>query len=166
MWYSLDRRITWERSWLGNKVVPSAAGPGAAVPPVEASRTPNPDGSPGFIVKFDPEQRSFKQALIAIVFSALYLEALLYIEGTRWLGDRYRDRDAYEDKLRALGVDDEEILESCARFRDVRKDIVHEKASEISDAGEFNFAQPEAKIAVELVERITKLLRTRDECPA
>ena len=44
---------------------------------VESGRWPKEDGSPGWILKFDPDQKSFKQAMIAIVFTGMWLEALL-----------------------------------------------------------------------------------------
>ena len=47
------------------------------------ARRPKPDGEPGVIVTYDPEQKSFKNSLIAIVFSTMYLEALFYLLGTK-----------------------------------------------------------------------------------
>ncbi|MFB3091860.1 MAG: hypothetical protein ACE1ZD_01530, partial [Dehalococcoidia bacterium] len=108
---------------------------------------------------------SFKQSLIAMVFASIYLEALLYIVGTDKLGkDEYMkiDRKTYEEKLRALGVTDTETLTTCRRFREARKDLVHEKAIELH-AGvggtTFRTAQREAKIGVSFVRSIASLLR-------
>jgi len=59
----------------------------------EAHRAPKPDGTPGYILRFDPERQSFKQALISIVFSCISLEDLLYIYGIQRFGKKkYRER--------------------------------------------------------------------------
>jgi hypothetical protein len=50
------------------------------------ARRPKPGGEPGFIVTYDPEQKSFKHSLIAIVFATMYLEALFYLLGIRKFG--------------------------------------------------------------------------------
>ena len=70
-------------------------------------RKPLPSG--GHVIRYDPKRRSFKNALIAIAFAGIYLEALLYIEGCRRLGKATckkiwkRPRCTYETKLRILG---------------------------------------------------------------
>lgn len=38
-------------------------------------RRPKPNGEAGIILTVDPRQQSFKQSLIAIVFSGIYFEA-------------------------------------------------------------------------------------------
>jgi phage terminase large subunit-like protein len=43
------------------------------------ARRPKPDGEPGVIVTYDPERKSFKNSLVAIVFAGMYLDALFYI---------------------------------------------------------------------------------------
>lgn len=123
-----------------------------------SNRRPKPDGSPGFILTLDLEQKSFKHSLIAIIFAGVYLEALLYIEGKERVAN-YHDRDSYEDKLRALEVNDPSVLDACKRFRHVRNSIVHEKAAQSWELGKLDAAQEEASHAIALVERVSKLLR-------
>ncbi|MGE3924678.1 MAG: hypothetical protein AB7G13_17235 [Lautropia sp.] len=64
-----------------------------------AARRPKPNGETGFIVTIDPEQRAFKQSLVAIVFAGVYFEALLYIVGVERLGGvtRFSDDDLHKD---------------------------------------------------------------------
>jgi hypothetical protein len=129
-----------------------------------AARTPKPDGSPGFVIKYDPDQRSFKQSLIAIIFSGVYLDALLYIVGIERLGrTNYQtiDREHYEAKLEHLGATDKDLLASCKRFRNARNDLVHEKALAINEpnAEPFYTAQEEAVHAVQFVKRVANVLR-------
>jgi len=92
-------------------------------------RQPRPGG--GEIIKFDPDQRSFKHSLIAIVFAGVYLEALLYLHGCRLLGKvAYKkiDWNTYEEKLRAYGITDQSLLDAAKEFRIARRELVHEKA--------------------------------------
>jgi hypothetical protein len=128
-----------------------------------ASRKPMPNGKPGFIMTFDPDRRSFKQSLIALVFAGVYLEALMYIVGTQRLGkDAYMklDRKKYEEKLVGLGISDPELLSSCKRFRESRNDLVHEKAIEIEkfSAAHLRNAQEEAKFGVDFVRSVANVL--------
>lgn len=46
---------------------------------MEAGRRPKPDGSAGWIFTHDPNHTSFKQSLISIVFTGMWLEALLHL---------------------------------------------------------------------------------------
>ena len=124
----------------------------------EAQTRPKPNGEPGAIITFDPEQRSFKYSLIAIAFAGIYLDALLYIEGIRKLGqEAYSkiDRSTYEKKLRALGLSDPDLIDSCRQFREVRNELVHERALEQT---EIRGAQIEARRGINLIERVTELL--------
>lgn len=120
-----------------------------------ASRRPKPDGEPGWIITFDPERKSFKQALIAIAFAGMYLEALLGLAGTKRLGlQGYRkiERMTYEEKLKRLGVEDEALLTNCKRFRDARNELTHEKTY---DTRSIRVAQEECAHAIEVVELVT-----------
>lgn len=124
-----------------------------------AQRSPREGG--GDVITFDPDQKSFKHALVAIVFAGVYLEAYLYLVGCRLLGktayDRI-DRKPYEEKLRALGVEDEALLTAAKEFRAVRKELVHEKAYEST---ELRTAQEEAKKAIAFIERVRVAVRDR-----
>jgi hypothetical protein len=127
-----------------------------------AHRKPRPDGQPGYIITYDPKQKSFKHSLIAIVFAGIYFEALVYIEGVRLLGkSKYKkiSNAKYEVKLRALGMDDKSLLENCERFRKSRNDLVHEKADDFkSSKTKLRFAQVEAQHAIDFILRVTQLL--------
>lgn len=50
---------------------------------INAGRRPKVDGSPGWIITYDPEHRSFKQAMISIVFTGMWLEAFLHLRIVR-----------------------------------------------------------------------------------
>jgi hypothetical protein len=98
------------------------------------ARRPKPDGEPGVIVTYDPDQKSFKSSLITIVFSTMHLEALLYIIGTKKFGsvkyNKEHDRKCLEDKLPLFDL----------------------------TANVFYAAQDEAKHAIALVKTITERL--------
>ena len=113
------------------------------------------------LIRYDPKQRSFKNSLIAIAFSGMYLEALLHLVGSRRLGiNAYEkiDGKTYEDKLRALAINDTALLADCKRFRESRRDLEHEKAFHPRSSREMRTAQLEAADAVALIERVRDLL--------
>ena len=127
---------------------------------VESGRRLKEDGSPGWILQFDPNQKSFKQAMVAIVFTGMWLEALLPLLIVRDHGEeKFREIDfkPYEEKLRFIGIDDNSILEAAARFRIARKELVHEKAH--FDTGETKKAQDEARNAYQFLLAIDTALR-------
>ena len=109
-----------------------------------------PGGRSGLVLSPDPNQTSFKQSLIAIVFAGIYLEALLHIEGTHRLGSAYKDGWKYEEKLAALGAPPA-LIEAGQQFRETRNAALHEKASKPS---ELRSAQGEARKAVAFVEAV------------
>ncbi len=120
---------------------------------LDKHRTPKPDG--GFIIKLDPDQKSFKKAFITIVFSGIFLESVLHILIVQRKGvDTYKkyDRKSYEEKLKLLGCNDQRILGQCKHLREVRREIVHEKAYINTDS--FLIAQKEADAAIEVVNNI------------
>lgn len=126
-------------------------------------KQPKPDGSPGFIVQLDPERRSFKKSLIAIAFSGIYLEALLFVHGTFRMGadwEKKFDRKCYEEKLKALGITDEKLLASAKRLREVRNDLIHEKSRPLETVALSNnyWAQSEAAVSVAFVKTIAAQL--------
>jgi hypothetical protein len=113
------------------------------------------DGQPGFVKTIDPYGKSFKNALICIVFCGIYLEATLHLLIGKKLGmDECKrlDRKSYEEKLHALGCNDETIIVDAGKFRESRKEVVHEKALLTDD--DLRIAQREAEFAFNLVERI------------
>ena len=119
---------------------------------IDSGRRPKPDGSPGWIVSWDPYQASFKQAMIVIVFIGIWLEALMHLLIVRGHGEqKFKEYDfkTYEEKLRLLDVSDQQIIDRVTRFRKTRKVLVHEKAH--FDDGEILWAQKEADNAHELL---------------
>lgn len=140
----------------------------------DRARTPKPDGSAGFTIAFYPSRRSLKQSLITIAFSAIYFEALLYLVGTQKMGATWNDewdrKKSYEQKLKELGINDEDFLKSAERLRKSRKDLMHEKAvldqsshgeigKDIASA-ELRFAQEEAAFAIAFISQITTRLQS------
>lgn len=120
-----------------------------------SNRKPKPNGEHGYIITLDPEQKSFKHALITIVFCGMFLESILHLLIVKQKGlDTFKKYDwkIYEDKLKLLGCDDRSILNLCKQFRDTRKVIVHEKA--YINADSMRIAQEEANTAVELIDKI------------
>jgi hypothetical protein len=119
---------------------------------IESHRRPKPDGSEGWIKKIDPDQKSFKQAMISIVFTGIWLEALLHLKIVKYHSeDVFNEYDfkSYEEKLQLLECADPNIIERVTRFRKCRKELVHEKA--FLDDGKMKKAQDEADNAYELL---------------
>lgn len=123
---------------------------------IDAGRRPKTDGSKGWIVTYDPSHTSFKNAMISVVFTGMWLEAVLHLEIVKQFGERkFKDYDfkSYEEKFKLIGIIDESVLERVTRFRKSRKELVHEKA--YFDSGEFKTAQSEAENAFEIRKIIT-----------
>lgn len=126
---------------------------------MESCRRTKDDGSQGWILQFDPSQKSFKQAMIVIVFTGMWLEALLHLLIVRSHGEaKFRELDfkSYEEKLKLLGVFEESVLEAATRFRKARKELVHEKAH--FDTSETKIAQDEAHNAYQMLLAIESAL--------
>jgi len=122
---------------------------------VEAGRRPKPDGSAGWVITYDPNQTSFKQAMISLVFTGMWLEAMMHLLIVKAHSkDKFKEYDfkSYEEKLTLLGCTDQELLNSVSKFRKARKSLVHEKAH--FDDGEIRWAQKEAKNAHELLAAV------------
>ena len=122
---------------------------------MEAGRRPKLDGSAGWIITYDPSHASFKKAMISLVFTGMWLEALMHLLIVRKFGEaKFKEYDfkAYEEKLKLLGITDKELLDSVSRFRAVRKALVHEKAH--FDDGEIKTAQSEAENAHQMLHAI------------
>lgn len=129
----------------------------------EAHRRPKEDGTPGYILSSDAGRRSFKLSLIAIVFAGMFIEASLWLYGSEKLGaDQYKpiDRRELEKRLRALGIEDADLEAKLRAYREVRRELVHEKALPFSsDPTPIRVAQKEARKAVELMFRVESALR-------
>lgn len=93
-------------------------------------RKPRLDGE-GWINTLDLDQKSFKSALVYIAFAGMWLEAILHLLVVKHLGAAaYKkvDRLTYEKKLAALGINDDDLFGSLKYFRDLRRELLHEKA--------------------------------------
>jgi len=125
-------------------------------------RKPRADGK-GYIVKFDPSQKSFKSALVYITFSALWLEAILHLRIADQHGksrSKEADRKSYEEKLEILGVSDGELSCSLEAFRTLRREIIHEKA--FFDQNKHRVAQDEARKVRQLMQIVQEKLVEAD----
>ena len=123
---------------------------------MDANVRPGREGSDCVVKIFDPEQLSFKQAMISVVFTCVWLEATLHLLIVGNIGrNAYTnkvDHSGYRDKLNLLDCWDEELLRHVDRLQQVRRELVHENAHfEYNDAGEFagelRIAQDEAENA-------------------
>ena len=130
----------------------------------EAHRRPRDDGSGGHVITVDPDRQSLKHSFIAIAFAGMYIEAALWLYGSRKLGvDKYRpiDRLELEKRLPPLGVNDKDLEAKLKDYRETRKDMVHEKAVPFSQVTTpTRYGQKEAKKSVELMLRVETLLRS------
>ena len=130
-----------------------------------ANRRPN--GAGGYVVKLDPGQRSFKQALVALVFAGIYFEALAYaVARMRFSKERALeiDREPYPKRAALLGVEDEALHESLRQLQADRKGVVHEKALFLDDHGDMTApgrdvaAQDAARVGVAAVRAFASKL--------
>ena len=130
---------------------------------LNSQRRSKPDGSPGYITLYDAGQSSFKQALICVTFSAIYFEALVYLVANERHGEsgaRMIDKKPYEERLKSLGVIDPMLLGAAKRLREIRKELVHEKAFPICDIGQKRMfaAQGAANESIEFVREVTRAI--------
>lgn len=120
---------------------------------------PKESGS-GFIITYDREHKSFKNAMIVIVFTGMWLGALLHQEIVKKHGQaEFKKVDKkfnYEQKLKKLGFSDESLLSNVMLFRETRKELVHEKA--FLESGNIKKAQEEANLANEIMRDIAQQL--------
>lgn len=121
-------------------------------------RAPKADGT-GWIIKYDPSHVSFKNSIISVVFTGMWLEALTHLLIVQKFGEKkfleYNFK-SYEEKLKLLGISDGGLLAKVKRFRETRKDLVHEKAH--FDNGTIKTAQEEARLAHEIMDNINAKL--------
>lgn len=122
-------------------------------------RRPKPDGSPGCIITPDPEQKSFKQAMVCVVFAGMWYEALLHLV----MVDRFGERTAnewkhrsYRNKFEKVGCADQLILDQIQQFADSRNALVHEEAYWNQDS--ITTAQREAVRAIEFMNTVDSFI--------
>lgn len=125
------------------------------------SRIPKNDGSGGYILKYDPDHRSFKHAMVVIVFTGMWLEALLHQLIVQIHGEaKFKEVDrtyTYERKLELIGVTDIDLIGKVKRFRESRKELVHEKA--YFDGSNIKSAQEEAALASDVMSVVSTLIQ-------
>lgn len=79
-------------------------------------------------------QLASRQAFIVIAFCAIHFEALVYILALEKVGTTEAlkvDRKLYEERLRALGCPHQALIDQAKRLREIRKDMIHEKAIDL-----------------------------------
>ena len=126
---------------------------------IEEGRTPKKDGTDGYIIKADPNHNSFKQSMIVIVFTGMWLEAMLHQEIVSRFGKntfKEHDRSSYRNKLTLLGISDTDLLNNVDLFKSTRKELVHEKA--FFDRDGIKVTQREAERAHKIMECILHAL--------
>jgi hypothetical protein len=124
---------------------------------IESGRSPKPDGSEGSVITYDSEHKSFKQAMISIVFTGMWLEVLMHLLIVKKYDEKKfkkYDFKSYKEKLSLIGCPDQDILDRAQRFQKCRKELVHEKAH--FDTGEIKNAQEEALNTHELLVGISE----------
>lgn len=97
---------------------------------MDRDTTPTADGS-RMIKRFDPNRTSFKSAMITVVFTGMWLEAITHLLIVQRFGKakfREYDRKPYENRLEVLGIQDSNLISRVRAFREARKELVHEKA--------------------------------------
>lgn len=127
------------------------------------NRRPKPDGSPGFVITFDPCSPSFKDAMVATVFAYMFLEGACWIANLRREGaakaKREDSKSDLEIRLRNLGADDA-LVGRAKKLREDRRQLVHEKAIELSaiGSGPWIKAQDLATEAIGVMRDVIALL--------
>ncbi|MFV8250479.1 hypothetical protein [Bdellovibrio bacteriovorus] len=116
----------------------------------------------GFVIADDPQRVSFKQSLIAISFFGSYLDLYIrmkFILQELQMPNSQQDRVPYEEKLRYLGITDEDFLNDVKEFRSGRNDVSHEKPIVSGwGVGSMGNAQDGAELGLRVVTRLKELL--------
>jgi len=122
------------------------------------SRVPKEDGSGGHIIKYDPDQRSFKHSMIVVAFMGMWLEAFFHHEmikqHSKTQFHKHR-KDSYREKLELIGINEPSILNKAKAFQKTRNDLIHEEA--FLDKGVIKIAQDEAEQAHEIIEYVSRI---------
>jgi len=119
------------------------------------NKRPKEDESDGWIITCDSNNTSLKKAMIVIIFTGMWLDALLHIQIMERCGEgtfKRLGRRKYEDKLKFLGVTDIALLTNVKKFRATRNELVHEKA--FLDNAQIKIAQKEARLANEIMSQL------------
>lgn len=123
---------------------------------IEEGTSPREDGSDGYIIKYDPNQQSFKQSMIVVVFAGMWLEAFFHQEIVKQRSKNQFNNNSnksYKEKLELIGISEYNILNKTVTFQKTRNELIHEKS--FLDKGEIKCAQEEAKHAHEIIEHVS-----------
>ena len=116
------------------------------------------DGGDGNIIKYDPDHQSFKQAMIVVVFSGMWLEAFFHQEIVNQQSKNQfniHNKKSYKEKLELIGINDTSTLNKAVAFQKTRNELIHEKA--FLDRGDPKLAQVEAKRAHGIIEYVASV---------
>jgi hypothetical protein len=111
----------------------------------------------------DWKQKSFKNALIVIVFTGVFIETLFYLKLVKKYGNgAYKKYDHIELKEKAmeLGCTNKVVHDMCDQYIRVRKDIVHEKVFQKPNT--YYIAQNEAENAFNLLKMLVEHFKIID----
>ncbi len=124
---------------------------------LEEGRTPKEGG--GFILKYDPNNTSLKEALKVLVFVGAALESIWHqkaveLESKAFAEKADRKYKTVPEKFKCIGLTESSVLKNMTRYYNVRRQIVHEKAYESKFQKIIFTAQTEANYAVELFKSV------------
>lgn len=128
---------------------------------IESGRTPKECG--GYILKYDPNHQSMKEAFKVLIFVGATIEAIWHQKAVELKSKSFaekidRKNNSVPKKLEALGIDDQELLEKVKEYYSSRREIVHEKAHSNSYINNIIYAEKQAAEAVLLLESVKKAL--------
>lgn len=96
---------------------------------MRSNRRPIKNGENGWVLNLDPKRKSFKSAMITIVFVGMWLDAALHqLIVSMGKNSRKVYNMNYEEKLILIGINDPLVIEKVKWFRESRNDLIHEKA--------------------------------------
>lgn len=124
---------------------------------LEEGRTPKEGG--GYILKYDPGHKSFKEALKIIVFVGAALESMWHQKAVALKSKTFAEKADRECKsvplkYECIGLSEAAVLDAMGKYYNVRRQIVHEKAHESKFQKSIFNAQSEANKAVELLKSV------------
>ncbi len=124
--------------------------------------TPKEGG--GFILKYDPNHTSFKEALKVLVFVGAALESMWHQKAVELKSKTFAEKSDRECKsvplkFECIGLTESSLLEDMTNYYNVRRQLVHEKAHESKFKKTIYDAQSEANKAVQLFKSVKLSLR-------
>jgi hypothetical protein len=126
------------------------------------NRRPKQGGEGGFVLTWDPTASSFKDAMIAVVFAYMFIEAACFVANLRRGGRakaKSEDGENPEIRVKNLGGDSA-LVDRVRTYREMRRKLVHEKAAELSAIGSLQRirAQDLAEEAIAVMRDVSALL--------